>query len=222
MQLEQIVRKLLRKDRELRYQTFADVIADLKALDISSSTTASHLSTTDQSTVLATLTHGSNQPVKGRGGALNFVIGASVGVVAVALIAFLIWPESTPTAGPRSAKKFTVPVDVSFGIGAVDISPGGDRIAIASDVIQIVDLASGETETYGIPGAPIQVDFSPSGRNLLLTLGSEHVRLDLQSGQTVNLGSTTEGGPRATWLDENSFFYEDKQAIFIRDLATNS
>jgi len=82
--LQQIVDKLLEKDRELRHQTAEDVIADLKRLVYDSQQT------------------GHRPPFKPAKSRLRLVIGAAI-VILVAIVAFVLYPRfrstQTETAG---------------------------------------------------------------------------------------------------------------------------
>ncbi len=185
MELERIVNKCCTKDASRRYQSSADLIADLGGVEITSS------STTRFSTITPPTAPGQEA------GHAKWLAPASflLGMLVVAL-GIVVWPEKE--APPKTVKR----LQVSFEYAGSDhpvtiaISPDGSRMGIftGSDTI-IKNLQTGAEWLVGEQGY-VAMFFSEDGEYVLLSGssgkilkarsdGTERIELDIYDDDAV-------------------------------------
>lgn len=184
--LEEIIGKALEKDRDLRYQTAAELRTDLKRLkrDADSSRSQAALDTSWPSISAAPRSDSAAAPVSGpsrqtaavplaRSKARYFAWGAVVVVIAALGIAYL-HKRSAPNAIPATFTEMTInPVTSSGNIHLDAISPDGKWLAYVADNngghgIFVRQLATGSAAQVqaGTEGEIAGLTFSPDGNYL--------------------------------------------------------
>jgi Tol biopolymer transport system component len=162
-ELDRLLRKCLEKDRELRYQSARELVADLKRLrrDTTSGATAA------RGSAAATA-----PPVRARPRWLRPVTGGAVVLVAAALAAWLVAGRRPEPAGPVSIKPFT-----SDGGQKAwpQLSPDAERVVyswappgeVDLDVyVKGVGLGMRPLRLTEHPGDDISPVWSPDGRQI--------------------------------------------------------
>ncbi len=150
-ELERIIQKALEKDREVRFQSAAELCADLKRL---------RRDTTSGKIEAAT------PPARAR--KLNWVWAAAILVVIVVLAGTSAWLSSSPPP-PRVLKTTQLTRD---GVPKFVVATDGSRLYIdeGGDTDRIVQVSTGGGETSPIPtpfGNAIAYDISPDHTQLL-------------------------------------------------------
>ena len=215
MGFEWIVSKLMAKKADDRYQSAKDLIVDLRTVDL----TQQGLSrTTSVKSMPAAAPNAADKRI------MAFNIKPTIWLAIVALVALGSWwigHRNAPEPTEGSVKRVTQSVPLGGIVAAVDISSDGRYVALATDIIHVLDLALGQTRSYEVYGVYVFLDFSADGRRLLLTTATGIEILNLESGALVHVSDTQEGGPRAAWVDDNSIVYEEVPAIYWRSLTTS-
>jgi Tol biopolymer transport system component len=182
--LEEIVLKALEKDRDLRYQTAAEVRADLKRLQ--RDTTAGRLAPPASDETSRQPAVGSTVPLSS--GAVLIAEARrhklGLGVAVVALLALLgaagfgiyRWLTGDPRTGPGQAITFTRLTSTGNVLGCASISPDGRNVVYCERdtvggplVLRMRQVAAGATTTLTNGGG--WTTFSPDGNYLYLRRG---------------------------------------------------
>ena len=148
--LNQIITKLIEKDPDLRYQTAADLRADLKRL---------HRDTTSGHTAVATV---AAQRRKRKVPAWAWISVAAALLVIAAFAAWFYFAKSTTYSGPPSR---VLPLTSSPGVkNALALSPDGNEIAFAwqEEQYRKLNLSNFYVQLVGA-GAPLQLTHAKPG-----------------------------------------------------------
>ena len=223
MELEAIVAKCLRKDPALRYQTAADLIADLKALAVQRPPSrGGHTTMTGAPSAVGPLPASSSAslpvteaPVAARRPSAMgmLVLGAIALVAGVLLGVFVLQPDGTP-GKVDEIRRYELSASPLIGAGRAHLAPDGRRVAFAgldttSGRVAIMsrDLVSGEVTRLALDDMLFSSGFSPDGTWFLYTIPNG-VRIVQSAGSrslTVAQGSFTE----ASWESDESILYRD-------------
>jgi len=226
MGLEWIVTKLLAKKAENRYQSAGDLMVDLRTVDLNAtgmSRTVSTVSAPGASS--APGTSGASTPPRSETRGLFTFMHPAGWVGLILLVSMIAVLTSLLLIGPdipvSSMKRLEQPLQIGKLIAALDISPHGDKVAIATDHIHLLDLKTGELRTYDASGVYIHLSFSADGSDLLITTAGSIEIMSVESGSVVDLLHPGEGGPRAEWIDSETIIYEEKSSFFSYSLTTS-
>ncbi|TDI71554.1 MAG: serine/threonine protein kinase [Bacteroidetes bacterium] len=225
MGLEWIVSKLLAKKASGRYQNVSDLLVDLRTVDMKA-TGLSRMSSASRSAEsdfvpagpLSTASAPEAAPMRRQ--IMSGVIWSIAGAVIVGLF-WLIWPGGEVAQVEISPKHMIYSLPLESTVVSVDISPLGDAVAVAAEVVKIIDLRTGRVNTFRPPGIATHIEFSPDGESLLITGATSISRLSLDNGSVVHVMETEEGGPRAMWMNNDWVIYEELQSIFRASLTTS-
>ena len=203
MQLEWIVNKLLAKDPGRRYQTAADLIADLSGVDTASISQAS-ASGTMHSSAAAPLASASGPTTATTAQSKTRPVWLTPAILIAGLLigaaGMMLRPGPEPEI--KTVKRFELRLPViNENAGGISISPDGSRLAIwdqLETLLLIRDLQTGSTVEHEIPGI-FDVKFSDDGQQILIsTIGG------IQKGRAdgSNLISVTNqsGFQAGIWL----------------------
>lgn len=213
MELEWLVNKLLAKQAEERYQRADEVLVDLRRIDLGSGSRSVASAVRSQSSMTASQAADSSR---------DMLKWAGWGVAIVLLLA-LVWSflsSAAPEPQSAAAKRFTSTVPVPAVAGAVDISPDGSMVAFASEGVNILFLETGQIRRYDATGLFVHLDFSPDNKQLLVTGQASIDRIDVESGASVTVVETREGGPRAVWAGNDRIVYEEDQEFWTASILT--
>jgi len=210
MELERIVFKLLAKEPRHRYQSAADLVADLETLDLKAPSGV----TTRTTTRLAVPR--SRPPVA----LLAGLFAAGALVVAVA---WFLWPDARPRTQPML--KLDVKMAADHPIVAADLSDDGTRLVYATndlggDNVFVRELASGEVRRLAGSAGTLYLELSPDGETVLLTKQLTVERIPVRSGAPLPVVEAEEGAPRAAWGPPGWVVYEELQALWKVSLET--
>jgi serine/threonine-protein kinase len=216
MGLEWIVSKLLSKDPENRYQSAADLLVDLRTVDLS----APGMSRIAPNQTVPTGELPSSQSETQKESSPSWIrtVFALVLGAAIATVLWLLLPaEEMPVE--RSVKRFEVSLPTRGSLSGLDISPDGSRIVYADldntvDNVHVLDLSTGTNRTVGGSAGTIIVSVSPDNQWVLLTKDLSIHRVSLSGGEPLPVVSTSEGTPRANWGPGDWIIYEEQQAIW--------
>ena len=238
--LEEIIGKALEKDRELRYQTAAELRADLKRLkrDIDSSrvaaagssswpaasaapgsgSAAAYTSTATSAATTAAIPLRRTFPWMKVGGAVIVIVAF------VALVLHLRTPRHEPTSS--FAEMTITPVTSTGNIHSTSISTDGKWLAYVQDDkaghgVWVRQLVTGSTAQV-VPGSPGEIaglTFSNDGNYLYFMKRDESAGLGTLF-QVPSLGGT----PRQSIVDVDSpisFSPDGKKFVFVRQASKN-
>ena len=216
MGLEWIVSKLLAKDPDDRYQSAADLLVDLRTVDLSSpglSRVKPLSGVLPEAVARPSSSAGRIRAVSWPMMALALAAG-----IAVTALAWRLWPEQQ-THFERSVKRFEVRLPVKGSIAGLDISPDGGKIVYAdldntADNVHVMDLSTGAIRTLDGSAGTLVVSISPDGEWVLLTKDLSIQRASLVGGAPLTVTNSTEGTPRASWGPGDWIIFEDSQAIW--------
>jgi Tol biopolymer transport system component len=182
-ELERIINRLLEKDPETRYQSAADVRADLKRVERDSSSGATAAMTSGgrpQSGTLVTDTH------RGRAALVLAAVGLSV--LAALLVAgyFYVNAPKAPVTSPSEYMQLTSFTDSA---AAPALSPDGRMVTF----IRGGDLFLSRGQIY--------VKLLPNGESVRLTNGPEqkYAPVFTPDGSRISYTQLDETGPRVSW-----------------------
>ncbi len=212
MDLERIVFRLLAKDPRRRYQTAADLVADLEAVDLTAA------SVTTRSTIRAVGPSGAAKV----GVATRAAVAFGVGALLVGLL-WMLWPAGIPEARPRMVLDVKMVAD--HAIVATDLSEDGSTLVYATDDLSrdnvfVRDLATGEVRRLDGSAGALVVELSPDGESVLITKQLSIARTSIRSSTPLLVVESEEGNPRANWGPPGWVVYEDLQALWKVSLQT--
>jgi serine/threonine-protein kinase len=216
LELERVVAKLLSKEAEYRYQTAADLLADLKRLDVTGSghTRRSMASVSAVDAAAAT---------PERRAAPGWFWGIAVACLLVGFVAawFL-----APGSGRGLERYPTVRSEIHLGDGripqAMSISRDGSLLAYsdaATGAVFVRNLASGEERLIPDTQGIIELDFSPEGQWLLLDEQQGILRASVSGGSPVRLRSLQSNAPHSSWVDNERILFDDESSIWMMSIA---
>jgi len=215
MGLEWIVSKLLAKNTDERYQSAKDLVVDLKTVDLSQAGMSRNTSVASMPVAPAAAKSSTFELTK------RLHPAVLIAIAAVILVSgYFLGAGSSDARTDATMKRVTQAVPLGALIGALDISDDGNRVAFASSTIQVLNLTQGTMRTYDAPGVYVHLAFSPDGERLLLTTSTGISILSLDSGSVVDVMTTTEGGPRAEWVDQETIVFEDVTSVYERSLTS--
>jgi Tol biopolymer transport system component/predicted Ser/Thr protein kinase len=212
MDLERIVFRLLAKEPRHRYQTAADLVADLGTLDLHGAS-----GVTTRTTIRAAPAPSRRRlPVALPAGTF------AAGVLAVA-VAWALWPSPEPI--PRPQQVLDVKMAADHPVVAADLSADGSILAYATDDLSrdnvfVRDLTTGEVRRIAGSAGALVVELSPDGESVLITKQLSVERTSLRSGTPLLVVEAEEGNPRANWGPPGWVIYEDLQALWKVSLET--
>jgi serine/threonine-protein kinase len=212
MDLESIVSKLLRKDSRHRYQTAADLIADLENIQVGSQTVSR--TTVSPSPKVVEPTRTSNLRIAG---------AFLVGIVLAGLTMYALLSRQGGHENAVLRLEATIPADAE--VSSVDISRDGRTLvfstaSLATDNVYVRDMASGQTRLMAGTAGTWVAKLSPDGNSILLTKQLTVERTSIRMGAPLLVVEAEEGTPRANWGPEGWVVYEDQQAIWKVSLNT--
>jgi serine/threonine protein kinase/dipeptidyl aminopeptidase/acylaminoacyl peptidase len=239
LKLEEIIGKAIEKDRELRYQTAAELRGDLKRLkrDTDSSRAGSGTSRTWPLAGSALPAPGSASAIEaqtqeaGKTATAKSGVGwgvwlrrASIVAALIAAIAMFLHDRTGRRAESGFAQMTITPVSSSGNTSGAAISPDGKWLAYISQEqgppgIWVRQLATGSTAQVVAPstGNYRGLTFSPDGNYLYFVKGEPGTGLS-KLYQVASLGGT----PRELLVDIDSpvsFAPDGKQLVFVRQAS---
>ena len=220
MQLEWIVNKLLAKDADYRYQTAADLLADLKALDLSGSgmSRRSMAATSAASIPMVEAASPSNKPA--------WMWPALV--VFMALVAAGAWFLRPSPAGLGYAVPavFTLDTEDGWDYRIAGVSSSGRYVALfrrsdqqgIEQELVLRDLKTGE-ERIVLEQQVWQVSFSPDDSQMLMDADEGVYRAGVTGGAPVKVSGRSWN---ATFLDSDRVIFTTREGIRVTDLDGRS
>jgi Tol biopolymer transport system component/tRNA A-37 threonylcarbamoyl transferase component Bud32 len=214
-ELERIINKTLEKDRDLRYQSAAEIRADLKRLkrDTESSRTVAAMSSSAQTSVGAGLVPAPGRP---RGALLRVAI--PLGILLLCILGWLGWHFRTaskqlapPSAGAVPDESTLTQVTTSRGLDIFPaLSPDGSSIAYSSDQngsfeIYVKSLARGgrEIQLTSDGGENLEAAWSPDGK-LIAYYSYKRGGIWLVPALGGAATAVTDVGSRPAWSPDGS------------------
>src|SRR5262252_1758242 len=206
--LDEIINKALEKDRELRYQTAAELRADLKRLKRD----------TESGKVVTT---GATAVVTRRWSGALIAGGAAVACLLAAVVAYLLRPVQSP---PRMIGSKQITSDGFQKLGAMS---DGSRLYLTESSSQNsflvqVSTSGGEVAPLNVPlESPLISSVSPDGSELLLSLitnagaATPFWSLPLPAGSPRRLGSVV--GHDANWGPRGQLLFGKGNDIYIAE-----
>lgn len=198
MELERIVTKLLAKDGRLRYQTAADLIADLGALDLSPSAARTVRTTSTPST--------SHTRFSGRTRISALLLGGLILVVAG------WWLGSKGSAAPLDhgfARFTSVALPGLSEVSHPTLSPDGRFLVFTSarSTLWLYDFSDGSLKTLDAEGDVRVSTFSPDGRWLAYEARGSNIHLaQIPEGIT---SLAVSGAVLPEWIDSEWLLVSD-------------
>lgn len=220
MELERIIGKCLKKERESRYQHAADLIADLRELDVSVSGTRTGI-TSATSSVRVT-----KPPAFIKSKPMALVTG--VAVVAALLAWFFVVRTSDYTISVASTNRVTIEDGFVFD---PTIHPDGDLITYSARVGNRDRLffrsASGGPPTLvasGFDRSQARAEYSPDGSRLLFHSGNIVYLVDSPRGVPTPIFDAGGGALRTpTWSpDGENIAVIKNDSLIVIDVQTRS
>ncbi|MGH9254983.1 MAG: protein kinase domain-containing protein [Vicinamibacterales bacterium] len=216
LQLEWIISKALEKDRKLRYQSAAELRADLARLKRE----------TESSRTLTTVLRGADHQPRRR--ALTSATWIAVAVAAAALAGLTTWWAGRTSAPPLPVTRFTIDLEpgerLLASTGATNnttiaVSPDGRYVAYATTrggAQQIVLRALDTNESRIVAGtigaaAPF---FAPDSQWLGFVANGVMKKVPVGGGAAINVASSVAGPP--TWALEGFLFGQGSNQIIFR------
>ncbi len=203
-QLAEIIEKALEKDRDLRYQTAAEMRADLKRLKRD----------TDSDRILATAD--ARPP---RASDYRWIVLAVAGAAALAVAAVFLLRAPLPAPRITGSRQLT-----NDGLQKIMLVGDGSRLYVTessgtNQTIAQVSVNGGETAPLDLPLSNAMAgDISADGSELLVAQSAPTNRplwsLPLPAGAPRRLGSMTRGG---IWAPNGQLFYPVGRDIYIAD-----
>ena len=222
MGLEFVVNKCLSKDRELRYQTAADLVADLKSLSLGGSgfsrAGGMHSSASMATAPMLTGTFAAQSQASGPATALPAAappFGKTFGpsaVGAVAVVTLLVglaigWVLlSTPDAPAPTPRKLSVALDGYREIVFPTASTDGRFWAFrtidttGTNGIAVMDTRTGVSSIVHESSGFFYSSFSPSGKWILMAGSGRRARALVSGGRPIDMGEDPDTG--VDWLDD--------------------
>jgi len=225
MELERIVNKLLSKDADYRYQTAAELIVDLRTLDLTVTSSMSRLSGPSvqrsgfEPETATTKTHGYSNAVLAAGAVSCLLIGA--------LVASLMMPESAPDSDTRLHRSRII-LPRSNATWNPSFSPDGTTVVYngtrenQQSGLWAYDLATGnERLLIQSHNDRIRSKYSPDGTSLLFAVESGIYRFDPRDNPPSPVPVRDVPGLASLgWIDQDRIYYLGDRGGWSFSLST--
>ena len=219
MQLEWIVNKLLSKEADYRYQTAADLLADLKSLNLGGSGNTRRGMTMQTGTTVAGVP-GGVLPNRGLGWrALPVWIWGIVAAAFVLGVAATWIVKRAPVQADDAVIRASLDLGTERVIG-VAVSPSG-RLFAWSDfqVVRVRDLQSGEEWEIPESDRIVRMQFRQDEAWLLLDRPGEVLRVQVRGGKPLPVVAVQASSAGAIWGPDDSVVYESAGVVYSLSLA---
>ena len=215
MQLEWIVNKLLAKDAEYRYQTAADLLADLKTLDLSGS---------GMSRRSMPAMSGAAIPVASEAGARQPSWMWPTVVVIVALVAAIGAWMLKPV--PSSSEDPTIRTEIDLGTeventSGIAISHSGRLLAVSENFqrVRIRNLETGEDWLIPESDRVVGLSFNDDETWLLLERPGRIDRVQVRGSRPVPFADPSSQWASPRWTPDNGVLFEDHGSLWVQSLS---
>lgn len=218
MELERIVGKLLTKEADYRYQTAADLISDLKSVDVTGSGLSRRAFQTSAGTTLQAGTAVAAGP-KAVLPKWAWAVAASLLLIFGAALGRWLAPGQSPADRPTMHVRLEVP-----GFEAINhptLSADGRYLAFTADAPQgrtlvIHDLSTNESSIIAdVQDEPRLARFSPDGSWLVYERGELGLGIVQVPGGIP--AALSEVGTNPTWLDSETIAFNHTGSIAVID-----